>query len=268
MVQTYRNLRQAIMLLFALACGAMAILWPQWKEELRAQGYYDCSSPNISCDPESNPETCKPLPQYFNWKDNVSLPDPKDQGLCGSCWAFSAAGAVECTRAVKSYTYISLSEQHLVSDCGCPGSCYGGYNGNALIFIKSRGTVYKDCFPYKSANCIISGACTQSCNCSPNCSNPCFCNISNECLVNKIYISDYKPVSNNIDDIKRALLCYGPLSISIWGGGHAVVLVGYDDNIGEWIFRNSYGPDWPYYGAGGYGRTEFSDIGDAYYVIP
>jgi len=267
MKKYHHNLVALIVFLFALACGFLAILWPQWRDELRAQGYYDCFLPIGQHDPQ-------PLPQHFDWKDN--LPPVRSQAQCGSCWAFSAVGSVEGTHAVKyNESAIDLSEQNLVSNCGCPGSCYGGWPSEALDYIKNSGIVDENCFPYKSGACIFHifniGLCTPSCICFLECSEPCFCNISNECSGSRVRISDFKKVSNDIENIKRALLCYGPLSVASMNWRHAIVLIGYDDDTGNWIIRNSWSTGW---GDGGYGHIpycghSYSDIvNNVYYVVP
>jgi C1A family cysteine protease len=78
---------------------------------------------------------------------------------------------------------------------------------------------------------------------------------------------EYGRVSSNIEDIKRALICHGPLSAYSITWHHIVVLVGYDDNNGHWIVRNNWGTS---YGIGGYGTIpytghDYSDIRDSVY---
>lgn len=51
------------------------------------------------------------VPKSVNWYAAGMVNDPKDQGACGSCWAFSATGAIESANAIKSGTLQRFSEQ-------------------------------------------------------------------------------------------------------------------------------------------------------------
>ena len=98
---------------------------------------------------------------------------------------------------------------------------------------------------------------------------------------------NYGRVSSSIEEIKRSLICYGPLSVGSANWEHAIVIVGYDDNAllpghsrGCWIIRNSWGTGWgndldgddviddPGYGFIPYRGHSHSDIRDyVHYVI-
>jgi C1A family cysteine protease len=93
-------------------------------------------------------------------------------------------------------------------------------------------------------------------------------------------ITDYGRVSSSIEAIKRALICYGPLSVCSENWLHCIVIVGYDDSRNCWIIRNSWGlswgddldgdgwPDDPGYGSIPYTGHSYSDIRDyVHYVI-
>lgn len=72
----------------------------------------------------------------------------KDQGQCGSCWAFSAVGAVEALYKIKRGQAVDLSEQQLV-DCESHSyGCNGGYNNYALEFVQNNGLVSQGEYPY------------------------------------------------------------------------------------------------------------------------
>jgi len=256
------------------------------------------------------------LPSRFDWRDHVEVRnadgecisitcyDVRNQENCGSCWAFSAVGAVEGWAVAYATThdfdiFIDLSEQYLVSDCGLYDSCFGGWHHKALDFIKNNGIVDEECFPYQSGNCIITsgelfpaGWCRGSCcgappqyACSPDygfCARPPDC--TNMTCTFQWTISNFRKVSSNIEDIKRALICYGPLSTASCPWMHAFVIVGYDDDIefdvpiwdvethrqigkhfkGAWIIRNSWGENWDGYNTGRKTKTYPAGGGHAY----
>ena len=67
------------------------------------------------------------LPEAVDWIANGAVNAIKDQGQCGSCWAFSAAGALESAHKIKSGTLFSFAEQQLV-DCSTVNyGCNGGW---------------------------------------------------------------------------------------------------------------------------------------------
>lgn len=114
---------------------------------------------------------------------------------------------------------------------------------------RSTGIVDEECQPYLAAN-------------SP-------CDKCSDWASRLWRIRQYGRVRSDIEHIKRALICYGPLSTASENWGHAFVIVGYDDNMecggnspGCWIFRNSWGTN---YGEGGYSVIpytggEYSDL--------
>jgi len=224
----------------------------------------ECKSkkPTLDCNNIKSPSD---LPPSWDWR-NVNgenwMTPVKSQGLCGSCWAFSTVGTIESTYKIEqadSSLNPDLSEQDLVS-CSNAGSCSGGLLDPAFRYVKTTGICDENCFPYKAADVP----------CSDKCSN----------WKNNLWkINDFNGV-HSIFEIKRMLICNGPLSVGlIWpgGGGHAVVLVGYDDTIkdcmlgndgnGCWIIKNSWGTGW---GNNGYGTIGYDTGGiDSYgiYVI-
>merc|ERR1712083_840999 len=84
---------------------------PNREEHIDSEGVFDASS----------------VPDSWDWREHNAVTPVKDQGNCGSCWTFSAIGAMEGAHAVKSGELLSFSEQQIV-DCqrdsydeGCDG---------------------------------------------------------------------------------------------------------------------------------------------------
>ncbi len=208
------------------------------------------------------------LPPAFDWRDYNGLTPVRNQGGCGSCWAFSAVGAVESELLIESGINVDLSEQWLVS-CTGAGSCNGGWHTTALSYMKQytysthdpcgdNGAVLESDFPYVAWN------------------KPCACPYDHPYWIDGwSYVGTQWGVPS-VAQLKQAMYEHGPLSVCVavdssfqaYNGGvfdhcgatsinHAVVLVGWDDNMGSngvWIMRNSWGTNW---GDDGYMYIEY-----------
>jgi len=221
-------------------------------------------------------EAGRDLPSAWDWRDHNGCTPIRNQGGCGSCWAFSAVGAVECSILINEGWNLNLSEQWLVS-CTEAGDCGGGWHNGALAYLTCRPNAYDSCgdcgpvpeneFPYVGWNA------------------PCYCPYSHPYQVDSFGFAGNK---EDIAQIKEAIHFYGPVSVTVradgafqgYDGGifnacssgsinHAVVLVGWDDSLGSegcWILRNSWGSWW---GDGGYMYIEYgcSSVGNSAYFI-
>jgi hypothetical protein len=213
------------------------------------------------------------LPSAFDWREQGGCTPIKDQGHCGSCWAFGTVGPLECAIKIKDGVEVDLSEQWLVS-CNKSGwSCSGGFWAHDYHQWKTdrcggTGAVMESDFPYVASDA------------------PCNCPYPHEYTISSwAYIGNDSGVPP-VDAIKQAIMDYGPVSVAVYvddafqaytGGvfnacadpllwtNHAVVLVGWGDSQGTngvWFLRNSWGTGW---GEGGYMRIEYdcSAVGDA-----
>nr|MBN2276772.1 choice-of-anchor J domain-containing protein [candidate division Zixibacteria bacterium] len=217
------------------------------------------------------------LPAAFDWRDSTGCPPVKNQGGCGSCWAFGTVGALECNILIKDGLTVDLSEQWLVS-CNQDGyDCEGGWWAHDYHQWKTDpcggfGAVMEEDFPYTATN----GTC--------NCPYDHYYTIDSWGYIGNSYSIP------SVSAMKQAILDYGPISVAVYAnsamqaytGGifngcasgtvnHGVVLVGWDDSQGTsgvWIMRNSWGTGWGE--EGGYMRMEYgcSSIGyGASYVV-
>ncbi|KAL9268138.1 Vignain-like protein [Drosera capensis] len=196
------------------------------------------------------------LPLSVDWRLRGAVNPIKNQGKCGSCWAFSAVGAIEGINQIRTNQLVSLSEQELV-DCDKDDSgCNGGLMEQAFAFVKRIGglTTERD-YPY-SAN---DGTCDSS--------------KQNSIAVT---IDGYEVVPQNDENALMKAVANQPVSVSIDAGSssmqfysegvftgdcgtqlnHGVVSVGYgatQDGTKYWIVRNSWGTSW---GEQGYIRMQ------------
>jgi C1A family cysteine protease len=218
-------------------------------------------------------DPCTPrrdLPPTFDWRDyngfNYCTPI-RNQGGCGSCWAFALIGSVESNILIKDLTSTDLSEQWLVSCCGL-GGCAGEWPGYAANFLLSDGQHRDFCDGY--------GAVMEAAFPYVGWDAPCGCPYEHPySLDNWAFIGPEWGIPT-VDQLKQAILDHGPVTVCIYvnsafqgyGGGvfnncsgteinHAVVLVGWDDNQGPsgvWFMRNSWGAGW---GEAGYMRITY-----------
>nr|XP_034975912.1 cathepsin L1-like [Zootoca vivipara]XP_034975913.1 cathepsin L1-like [Zootoca vivipara] len=91
------------------------------------------------------------LPESVDWRNTGCVTPVKDQGSCGSCWAFAAAGALESFHCIKTRSLIPLSEQNLVDCAWQQGNygCNGGWPSRAFQYVlENKGLNSERVYPY------------------------------------------------------------------------------------------------------------------------
>ncbi len=183
-----------------------------------------------------------PTDPKFNWVDQGCVTPVRDQGNCGSCWAFGTHGALEGSYAVVNHTQADTSEQQTL-DCSGAGSCNGGWW--AFDYLVKTGTSAESKYPYTA----VKGNCRTDVDSSYK-------------------ASTWGYVDPNVDipsveSLKKALCTYGPIAIAVavtpafqaYKSGvfnenssaninHAIVLVGWDDSKNAWRIKNSWTTGW------------------------
>jgi len=198
------------------------------------------------------------VPTSFDWRTENKVTPVKDQGNCGSCWAFSATEEVESAWAMDGHTLEEFSVQQIVSCDKNDAGCDGGDTISAYEYIESAGGLETDsAYPYTSGG-----------------GNDGSCHFNNKNTVVKVTGYSYATPgctnscnNQNEDTLLQNLYEKGPVSICVYAetwqyytGGilssscphaysdldHCVQLVGYNNDKapGYWIIRNSWNTDW------------------------
>ncbi|CAL5070668.1 unnamed protein product [Urochloa decumbens] len=195
------------------------------------------------------------LPEFVDWRQKGAVAPIKNQGQCGSCWAFSAVGAVEGINQIVTGELVTLSEQELV-DCSKNGQnsgCNGGMMDDAFAFIAANGGIDTDeDYPYTARD----GRCDLA-----------------KKARRVVSIDGFEDVPRYDEKSLQKAVAHQPVTVAIEAGGrefqlyesgvftgrcgtsldHGVVAVGYGTEDGQdyWLVRNSWGADW---GEAGYIR--------------
>jgi C1A family cysteine protease len=191
------------------------------------------------------------VPASLDWRTKGAVTPVKDQGQCGSCWTFSATGAVEGAWAIAKGQLIDLSEQELV-DCATGVSygshgCSGGQMEGAFKFIIENGQCSLSSYPYTSGVTKTGGSCQK---CSPNVHISSCSDVKPNDQVSLKAAVAQQPVSIAIEADTRYFQSYssGVLTSSSCGTNldHGVLIVGYGSENGQdyWLVKNSWGTSW------------------------
>jgi len=184
-----------------------------------------------------------------DWRTSGAVTPIKNQGQCGSCWAFSTTGSVEGAWKIAGHTLVSLSEQQLMDCSTAQGNqgCNGGLMDDAFKYIIANGGIDTEAdYGYTARD----GTCNTA-----------------KQAKKVATITGYSDVPANSETQLAAAVAIGPVSVAIeadqagfqgYTGGvfsgpcgtqldHGVLAVGYTDSY--WIVKNSWGTSW---GAQGY----------------
>ncbi len=198
------------------------------------------------------------FPSRFDWREMGAMTVAKNQGNCGSCWAFALLGGLEALVKYHEGGEPNFSEQAFIScnpmDYGCNGGAY-----NAADYLISSGARDESCMPYRASD-------------SPVC-------IEDQCPRTG-WITGYRFIGSSVADIKEALQT-GPVPTTMCAyddlyyyqsgcyqhtgtaaANHGVLIVGWDDTMcdgqGAWIVKNSWGPR---FGEDGYFYIKYGSCG-------
>jgi C1A family cysteine protease len=103
------------------------------------------------------------VPASIDWTQLGAVTPVKNQGRCGSCYAFSAVGSLEGVYYIRNKNLISFSEQEIVSCDDKNNGCAGGWPNKALNWIKSNTGITTEAeYPYTSGSTGSTGTCKST----------------------------------------------------------------------------------------------------------
>eukprot|EP00824_Muranothrix_gubernata_P001289 TRINITY_DN1148_c0_g4_i1.p1 TRINITY_DN1148_c0_g4~~TRINITY_DN1148_c0_g4_i1.p1 ORF type:complete len:316 (+),score=48.71 TRINITY_DN1148_c0_g4_i1:34-981(+) len=215
----------------------------------------------------------KDYPDTFDGRDTwkEKLHPIRDQGKCGSCWAFGSTEAFSDRWAIHCNEDTIFSPQWLVSCDGSDNGCQGGQITTPWEIIYEFGTVADDCFPYKSGKNGSTPECPATCADG----KPLKMYFCKDRV--KIMLDEWAAMKEIYENgpIEGAFLVYedfmhyrSGVYIHVTGGylgGHAIKILGWGNEGGldYWLVANSWGPKW---GMNGYFKIERTtcDISDVF----
>ncbi len=215
------------------------------------------SSARFSSNQFANPSASK-----FDLRTINGVSSIKDQGRCGSCWAFCAISSLETAHILQNGVRpntINLSEQFVLS-CSGAGSCGGGQPHKVFDYFETEeeGCPSESSLSYQASD--------ESCPLNPT--------LTNYKVADWAWVGD-NPNQATVAEVKRALGRYAAVETYMWvntsaarytsgvlnddtrtgwGGWHCVQIVGWDDSKGAYLIKNSWGTGW---GMNGYAWIKY-----------
>lgn len=232
----------------------------QFNEQVKTgNGHYEVLKSGIGSPCSKFVSEGKTLPDSVDWRTKDAVTPVKDQGQCGSCWSFSATGAIEGAWAIKTGDLVSLSEQELVDCSGSYGNmgCNGGLMDSAFEYVIDHGLCTESEIPYTASD--------DSCK---KCEKP------------SVTVSSCVDVTSRNQLHLKEAVSRGPVSVAIEADAaifqlyksgvissdkcgtsldHGVLAVGYgteSDGTDYWLVKNSWSSTW---GDGGYVKIARND---------
>jgi len=226
----------------------------------------------------------KAIPDSFDartaWANCPSIQEVRDQGSCGSCWAFGAVEAMTDRICVKTKGAENhhISAEQLVDCCGsCGFGCDGGYPESAWEYYQHTGIVTggnynsnQGCQPYTIASCDhhVNGT-LPPCGPeqpTPKCKKTCVAGYNNTFANDKHFASSAYSINSDVAQIQTEIMTNGPVegAFTVYAdflsyksgvyqhksgselGGHAIKILGWGvaNNTPYWIVANSWNTDW------------------------
>lgn len=215
---------------------------------------------HLTTERDSGLYAAQALPSSFDWRDRDGgnyVTSVKNQGPCGSCYAFAALGDLESQLLIDSAGTYDLSENN-AKECNWYGTSCGGGNYRTVVnLLSKRGSVLESCDPYVASDVGCTAGCAHQ----------------QTVLDWRIISGDEVPI---VETLKHYIYTHGPVYVSMYAGGidawgiefasytggytlhytgsgdpnHAVLIVGWDDSLtyergsGGWVVKNSWGTGW------------------------
>lgn len=240
---------------FKLGVHAAPPLFKSDKSEMEARRTFESMAPLT-------------LPDYINWVQMGAVTPVKNQGACGSCWAFSTTGALEGAKFIKTGELVALSEQNLLDCDHTDLGCNGGLMDNAFKFDeKSGGLCSETDYPYQEQQ---GDTCWTNCTDVPGSIVKTFIDVPKGDEKALLAAVAMQPVSVAIEASNFAFQFYksGVIADDSCGANgnvdHGVLAVGYGTELESqapyFLVKNSWGAEW---GASGFvkigrgGKNEF-----------